>query len=84
MKKEKVKILSNEVGMCPYCNSQNIDYDSARFHTDGMVSWRAICNGCHREFEEWHEMNFVGHNVGTNLDIDANDVLDKEIEYESC
>lgn len=64
--------FTNEQGMCPRCNSFNLDYESARFEYN-MVTFPWQCKDCGLDGEEWHEMNFVGHNVidenGNNTDL---------------
>ena len=62
---EKVKILSNKQGQCPYCNSNSITYSSMELE-DNMVYYPCTCDNCKRYFEEWYELNFTGHNVGSN------------------
>ena len=70
----------NEVGICPYCNSDDIEYGSAKFEGD-MLYFPCTCNNCKRNFEEWNEISFVGNNVGNHGKYDASDVIGKEIEY---
>jgi hypothetical protein len=76
----KVKILSNQQGVCPYCNETEIYYDSAEFEDD-MVCYKATCQSCKRSFEEWYHLKFAGHNVGYLGQYLAENVLNKEIEY---
>lgn len=78
---EKVKIISNEAGVCPYCNSEDIDYDVAKFEPN-FIYYPCTCNKCKRYFEEWNELNFSGHNVGSSGEIEASDCLNKEIDYD--
>lgn len=79
LKEGKVKIVSVEQGTCPYCNGNNIDYNAADF-TDDMVCYPAHCNDCGRDFEEWYKLNFAGHNVGKDLDIEAE--VGQEVELD--
>ena len=76
----KVKIISNEQGKCPYCNSHNIEYSSADFE-ENMVYYQCECEECKRYFEEWYELKFAGHNGGRNGNYLVDDVINKEIEY---
>ena len=82
-KAHKIVLGKIEQGTCPYCGSDEIDYDQCD-HEDDMICYRATCCDCGRKFEEWYELKFAGHNVGTGLDIEAsegmeiNDPLDDE------
>ncbi len=76
----KVKIQSNQLGVCPYCGSESIDYGPARFEAD-LMYFPCTCMKCKRYFEEWNSLNFVGLNVGRSGEHQAEDVLGKEIEY---
>lgn len=73
-----IKLKRIEQGVCPYCGSTNINYDSAELD-DEMVSYPATCNRCKRNFVEWYHLDFVGHNVGDNLDT-LTDAGDEDIE----
>lgn len=75
----KVKIESNELGMCPYCESQEIDYGAVVMEGD-MLYFPCQCEKCGRYFEEWHKLEFTGHNVGSCGEYEA--VIGEEIEYE--
>ena len=77
----KVKIISDQAGVCPYCNSEDIDYGAAKFEPN-HIYYPCICNECKKYFEEWNELNFVGHNVGSSGEYEASDVINTEIEYE--
>lgn len=81
MKNNKVKILSNTLGVCPYCNSEDIDYGSVHFEAD-FLYFPCTCNKCKRYFEEWNELTFAGLNVGRSGKYDANQYLGEEINYE--
>lgn len=67
-------------GSCPYCNSEDISYGSSSLEDD-MVRYPAHCETCHRDFEEWYELKFVGTNVGKGCftSIDEGDSV--EVEY---
>ena len=77
----KVKILSNSEGKCPYCNNTDIEYGTLKI-VDDMAHHPCTCIMCKKTFEQWYNFNFIGHNVGVRGLIDANDVLGKEINYE--
>ena len=75
----KVKILSNEPGTCPYCNSTNIDYNESSYKDGPYQIYPALCTNCHRVFEEWYKLEFLGLNVGHDCRYQAED--HDEIEY---
>ena len=77
----KVKILSNEQGQCPYCNSMDIDYGCIQLEDD-MIYYPAHCNECGRDFEEWYDLTFTGHNVGDGCCEEAADLIGEEIEMD--
>lgn len=69
--KEVIVLGKIEEGRCPYCGETNIDYDPIKFVDEQMAYYPATCTSCKRKFEEWYEMNYIGHNCGDNLDIEA-------------
>jgi hypothetical protein len=75
----KIKIKSNRVGVCPYCNGNSIEYSEVQFEGDHLF-FPATCDKCGRHFEEWYYMDFSGHNVGNNGEHIAQVGL--EIDYE--
>ena len=77
----KVKVISNQAGVCPYCNSEDIEYGVAKFEPN-FIYYPCTCGQCKRYFEEWNELSFSGNNVGSSGEYEASDCLDKEIEYE--
>ncbi len=81
-----VKLHKIEQGVCPYCGSTDIDYDPSS-HEDDMETYPATCNTCGKQFEEWYELHFVGHNVGDGCGIctfagdeDVEVEMDEEVE----
>ena len=76
----KVKLISNQAGVCPYCNSEDINYGAAKFKLN-YIYYPCTCNECKRYFEEWNELHFSGHNVGSSGEYKASDYFEKEIEY---
>lgn len=77
----KVKIISNRLGVCPYCESNDIYYEPANDEVD-MLYYPCTCKKCNRYFEEWYSLHFEGHNVGPYGEHEAIDVLGKEINYD--
>lgn len=77
----KVKIISNQLGVCPYCNSEDINYGQIQLEAD-HVYYPCECNTCGRYFQEWNYLQFVGHNVGPHGEYEASYILDEEIDYE--
>lgn len=77
----KVKILSNTLGVCPYCNSEDIDYGCVHFEAD-FLYFPCTCNTCNRYFEEWNTLTFAGLNVGRSGEYEAEHHLNEEIDYE--
>lgn len=72
-----MKFKSNEMGHCPYCYSNYLDYGSVEFEND-MCYFPWQCNSCGRTGEEWYSMEFTGHNVNTedgNIEI-TDDMLE--------
>lgn len=78
----KVKIISNEDGKCPYCNSTDINYDAFEAELPSYVYQPCFCNTCKRYFEAWYDLHFTGHSVGDMAEYEAADVINTEIEYE--
>ena len=57
-----MKIKSNEEGVCPFCNNNMLECESAEIEGN-MICYPWKCSKCGHSGEEWYEMNFVGHNV---------------------
>ena len=69
-----MKIKSNEVRKCPFCNSKGtLSYGAIQLEI-GMCYFSWQCKKCKHEGEEWYYMNFAGHNVidedGDNIEIE--------------
>ena len=60
--KEKI----NEMGVCPFCREDNLEYGAVRFEVE-MCYFPWKCLTCKHEGEEWYELRFIGHNI-----IDSN------------
>lgn len=64
-----LKVKSNKVGVCPFCNKEGVlDYGSTSLE-GGMLYYEWTCLNCNHTGEEWYELSFVGHNV---IDNDGN------------
>lgn len=65
-------VKSNKQGICPYCNSDDLEYGCVEFEGD-MCYFPFTCNSCDKQGEEWYNMDFSGHNVfdeeGTNIEV---------------
>ena len=71
-----MKFKSNEMGHCPYCYSNYLDYGSVEFE-DNMCYFPWQCYSCGKTGEEWYSMEFAGHNINTedgNIEI-TNDMV---------
>ena len=67
-----VKLHKIEQGVCPYCGSKNVSYGVGDLNPDGIL-YPCACKDCHRFFDEWYELTFVGDNVGADMDTWVND-----------
>lgn len=76
-----MKVKSNEMGTCPMCNGNMLNYDSIEVEDDMLVYYKWCCLDCGCEGEEWYELNFVGHNIiadnGDNIEI-TEDMIESE------
>ena len=52
--------LGGERNVCPYCGSDDIDYSALELEGESLY-FPAHCNHCDNDFNEWYELNFVGH-----------------------
>lgn len=57
-----MKAISNEQGLCPICNSENLSYDTIEL-IDDMLYYPWKCEDCSAQGEEWYKLNFSGHNI---------------------
>lgn len=64
--KENYKMSNKqEEGICPVCNSDNLEYFG--FENEGtQIVYKWECNDCHSQGNEWYSMNFVEHEVTYN------------------
>jgi len=49
--------LSENVGECPYCHSDNVDLQGPDFQ-DGMIYYDGHCADCENDFVEWYEVEY--------------------------
>lgn len=59
----EVKDYKNEMGYCPKCKEQNLEYGAIELEGDYGAYFPYKCNNCGLEGEEWYSMEFVGHNI---------------------
>lgn len=62
----------NQVGKCPICHSDNINYDSIQLESD-MTYYPYTCEDCGTQGEEWYKIEFVGHNID-NMEVEYVDL----------
>ena len=54
-------MAKQEQGICPICNSDNIEYVGSMEITDVGVYYNAYCKDCGASFEEHYDLSFAGH-----------------------
>lgn len=69
-----MKVKSNTVNVCPFCNGENLSYGTIELHGEMMYyPWK--CEDCSHEGEEWYDVIFAGHNVidedGVSIEIES-------------
>ena len=69
-----MKVKSNNIGKCPFCNNEwTLDYGALQFEGE-MCYFPWKCLECKHEGEEWYSMEFIGHSVidedGNNIELD--------------
>ena len=53
--------VRHEQGVCPVCNSENLEYGSSDFEGDVMgYDW--TCEDCGSQGTEWYELTVVSEN----------------------
>lgn len=79
-----MKVKSNINGVCPMCNSTNLDYGALEFETDMLSYYPWRCNDCHTQGEEWYVMSFSGHNLideeGNSIEIEEDMIENTDSE----
>lgn len=68
-----MKVKSNTVNVCPFCNGENLEYGCIQLEGEMMYyPWK--CEDCSHEGEEWYDVIFAGHNVidedGVSVEIE--------------
>ena len=43
------------VGICPHCESENVEYGNSRLEGDSM-GYEMTCQNCGKEFIEWYDL----------------------------
>lgn len=76
-----MKVKSNEVGVCPFCNEVGL-LEYGCMNNDGELTYfKWTCANCKHEGEEWYRLEFIGHNVideeGNNIEIE-DDMIEEE------
>lgn len=54
--------IRHEQGVCPVCNSENLEYGSSDIDGD-FISYDWTCEDCKSEGLEWYELTFSNHSV---------------------
>jgi hypothetical protein len=52
--------LHGQKGICPYCDSENIDYGELYLDNESLY-FPIVCVECGNEWAEWHDLKFVGN-----------------------
>ena len=77
-----MKLKSNNVGRCPFCNNEGtLDYGAVQLEGE-MCYFPWTCSECKNQGEEWYVLDFVGHNV-YNKDGECIEIKDNMIEKDS-
>lgn len=63
--KEDKEFISNEVGVCPCCNAENLEYGSMQLSDDELAYYPWTCRNCGKSGKEYFRLDFIGHNVHT-------------------
>ena len=60
--KEKLPVmkLSDELGVCPFCQNESLDYGSLELE-DNSIYFPVICDNCGEHFKEYHNLVFNGN-----------------------
>ena len=54
----KVKPLTDCLGLCPMCESDDIKYEGASETYDESISYNVECNNCGKFFVEWYDVKY--------------------------
>ena len=68
MKKRKIELdyenpdgqeqLSEEQGKCPYCGSENVNFEGPDLQ-DNMIFYDCHCANCDNDFVEWYDVEYA-------------------------
>lgn len=58
-----MKVKSNQVGVCPICNKESLEYDCVEMGSNDFDYYPWTCKECHAQGEEWYVLKFVGHSI---------------------
>lgn len=65
--------LANEVGVCPKCKSEDLDYGVMELKGE-KAFYPYICNNCGCKGREWYDLEFYGHDIvdesGVYIEVD--------------
>ena len=77
-----MKVKSNQVGVCPICNKESLEYGCVEKGSFEFDYYPWTCKECHAHGEEWYQLKFIGHNIE---DEDGNliEIEDYMIESEN-
>lgn len=54
------KELVNEMGFCPKCDENTLNYGEIQF-ADDLAYFNWTCEECGLEGKEWYRLEFLGH-----------------------
>lgn len=78
-KKITYSIKTNVQGVCPVCDSKNLEYDKFNFYDDELIMpW--ICNDCGTNGMETYSLNFKAHYDIYNENHDGIDFDDNYVD----
>lgn len=76
-----MKIKSNKVGVCPFCDNETLTYGSIQMFGD-MVMFPWDCLHCNNKGQEVYSLEFVNHDI-VNEKGDYVPIEDDMLESES-
>lgn len=54
-------VITHKEGVCPHCQSENIEYGDLEIEMPTGIYYKAQCSDCGTTFNEWYDVNFAGH-----------------------